>query len=66
MTQTAKLGRGDVAAAFAEADFILEKTYHVPSVHQGYIEPHGVIAHVDQTGQITVWASTTRRLLADR
>src|SRR6185369_4279643 len=53
VTQTTKLGRGDLAAAFAESEFILEKTYHVPMVHQGYIETHGTMAHVDQTGQIT-------------
>ncbi len=70
VTQTAKLERGDLAAAFAQSDLIFEKTYHVPSVHQGYIETHGAMAHVDQTGQITVWASTqgsfnTRAEIAD-
>ncbi|MCC7371682.1 MAG: molybdopterin-dependent oxidoreductase [Chloroflexi bacterium] len=49
---------------------ILEKTYHVPMVHQGYIETHGTVAHVDQTGRITVYASTqgsfnTRAEIAD-
>ena len=70
VTQTSKLGRGDLAAAFAEADYVLEKTYHVPMVHQGYIETHGTVAHVDQAGKITVWASTqgafnTRAEIAD-
>jgi CO/xanthine dehydrogenase Mo-binding subunit len=70
IAQTSKLGRGDLAAAFAESDMILEKTYHVPMVHQGYIETHGTMAHVDQTGNITVWVSTqgsfnTRAEIAD-
>src|SRR5262249_6703074 len=30
VTQTSKLERGDLAAAFAESDYVLEKTYHVP------------------------------------
>jgi CO/xanthine dehydrogenase Mo-binding subunit len=59
VAQQSKLGRGDVAAGFAESDLILENTYHVPMVHQGYIEPHGAVADYNQaTGQVTVWATT--------
>jgi CO/xanthine dehydrogenase Mo-binding subunit len=54
----------------AEADLILEKTYHVPMVHQGYIEPHAVLAEWDRAGNLTLWASTqgsfnTRSEVAD-
>ncbi|HXD95172.1 MAG TPA: xanthine dehydrogenase family protein [Candidatus Acidoferrum sp.] len=35
ISQQAKLGRGDVAKAFAESDVIVEKTYRVPMVHRG-------------------------------
>jgi CO/xanthine dehydrogenase Mo-binding subunit len=46
---------GDLAAAFAESDVIVERTYTVPVVHQGYIEPHAVTAYWDQTDHVTVW-----------
>ncbi len=71
VAQKSNLGRGDVAAAMAEADFVLEKTYHVPMVHQGYIEAHAAVADYNRaTGQVTVWATTqgsfnTRSEIAD-
>ena len=46
IVQQAKLSRGDVAKGFAESDLVLEKTYRVPMVHQGYLEPHAVLARV--------------------
>ena len=70
VSQQAKLGRGDVAKAFAESDVVIEKTYRVPMVHQGYLEPHAVLAQWDTNGQLTLWASTqgsfnTRSEVAD-
>src|SRR5262252_4481291 len=38
--QQSKLNRGDVAAGFAASAVVIEKTYRVPMVHQGYLEPH--------------------------
>jgi CO/xanthine dehydrogenase Mo-binding subunit len=35
---------GDVQSAFALSDVVVEHTYSVPNVHQGYIEPHAVTA----------------------
>ena len=46
---------GDTDAAFAESDVIVERTYTVPVVHHGYIEPHAVTAHWDRVGHVTVW-----------
>lgn len=46
---------GDVGAAFAESQVIVENTYTVPVVHQGYIEPHAVTAHWDRPGHVSVW-----------
>jgi CO/xanthine dehydrogenase Mo-binding subunit len=46
---------GDVGAAFAESDVIVGNTYTVPVVHQGYIEPHAVLAHWDRPGHVSVW-----------
>ena len=50
IAQQARLQRGDVAKGFAESDLVLEKTYRVPMVHQGYLEPHAVLAEWDSTG----------------
>jgi CO/xanthine dehydrogenase Mo-binding subunit len=49
---------GDLAAGFAEADYILEDIYRIPRVHQTYIEPHACLARVDSNGKVTVWTST--------
>jgi CO/xanthine dehydrogenase Mo-binding subunit len=70
ISQQARLQRGDVAKGLAEADVIIEKTYRIPMVHQGYLEPHAVLAQWDTTGQLTLWASTqgsfnTRSEVAD-
>jgi CO/xanthine dehydrogenase Mo-binding subunit len=42
----------------AKADLVVETTYRVPMVHQGYLEPHSAIADVDPHGRITIWSST--------
>src|SRR5205814_6094014 len=70
VSQTAGVKRGDVAAGFAESDVMIEKTYRIPMVHQGYLEPHAVLAEWDRAGQLTLWASTqgsfnTRSEVAD-
>jgi CO/xanthine dehydrogenase Mo-binding subunit len=70
ISQQARLTRGDPAKGFAESDHVLEKTYHVPMVHQGYLEPHAVLAEWDRNGLLTLWASTqgsfnTRSEVAD-
>ncbi|HEU4371159.1 MAG TPA: xanthine dehydrogenase family protein molybdopterin-binding subunit [Methylomirabilota bacterium] len=70
ISQQVKLQRGDVAKAFGESDVVIEKTYRVPMVHQGYLEPHAVLAQWDTNGLLTLWASTqgsfnTRSEVAD-
>ena len=70
ISQQAKLARGDVAKAFAASEVIVEKTYRVPMVHQGYLEPHAVLAQWDSNGQLTLYSSTqgsfnTRSEVAD-
>src|SRR5438094_10415 len=42
ISQQARLQRGDVAKALAESEVVIEKTYRVPMVHQGYLQPHAV------------------------
>jgi CO/xanthine dehydrogenase Mo-binding subunit len=70
ISQQARLQRGDPAAGFAQSDHVLEKTYRVPMVHQGYLEAHAVLAEWDRNGLLTLWASTqgsfnTRSEVAD-
>jgi CO/xanthine dehydrogenase Mo-binding subunit len=70
ISQQARVQRGDVAKGLAESDLVLEHTYRVPMVHQGYLEPHAVLAQWDTTGLLTLWASTqgsfnTRSEVAD-
>ena len=50
--------RGDPAAAFAAADVVVERTFHTQTVHQGYIEPHAVVARTNADGQSVVWCCT--------
>jgi CO/xanthine dehydrogenase Mo-binding subunit len=54
----AEFGLGDLATGFKQADHVIERTYRTESVHQGYIEPHAVIASVGQDGNAEVWVST--------
>lgn len=49
---------GNVEAAFAECDVIVEDDYFIPRVHQTYIEPHACLAKVEPNGRVTVWTST--------
>ena len=58
IAQEGRLTRGDVASGMARADLVVEHTYRVPMVHQGYLEPHSAIADVDPHGRITIWSST--------
>ena len=50
--------RGDVDAAFAEADYIIEETYHTQPINQGFLEPMACLANIEANGRLTVWAST--------
>lgn len=51
--------RGDVDAAFAASDVVIERTYTTPIVHQGYMEPCACVVDPDPyRGSVTVYAST--------
>jgi CO/xanthine dehydrogenase Mo-binding subunit len=53
-----ELARGDIDAGFAEADVVVEREFTTKPVHQGYIEPHAVVARTGEDGQSTVWCCT--------
>jgi CO/xanthine dehydrogenase Mo-binding subunit len=51
--------RGDVAAGFAAADAVVERTFTTPMVHQSYLETFATLVQLDPlTGGATVWTST--------
>jgi CO/xanthine dehydrogenase Mo-binding subunit len=53
-----QFARGDLDAAFARADVIVEGKYLTEAVHQGYIEPHACVCAMGADGQATIWASS--------
>jgi CO/xanthine dehydrogenase Mo-binding subunit len=50
--------RGDVDAAFGQADVVVEREFSTSWVHQAYLEPQSCTASVDPLGNLTVYAST--------
>ena len=53
-----EVGHGDSEAGLARADLVIEREFTTPAVHQGYIEPHAVVASVGSDGKASVWASS--------
>ena len=53
-----ELSIGDVDAAFAEADIIVEGEFNTTMAHQGYIEPHVSTAMWNRDEELIVWTST--------
>lgn len=51
-------GYGDVSAAFAGSDLIVERRFRTHCANPGYIEPHSCIASVTSTGEAELWVST--------
>lgn len=49
---------GNVEIGFAEADFVIEGTYHVPKVQQAHIEPHVVVTYWDEDDRLVIRTST--------
>lgn len=48
---------GDIDAAFAAADLVVEGTYETARMHQAYLEPHACIVWLDEAGRAHVIAS---------
>ena len=48
---------GDVAKAMFDAYRAFEHRFDIPSVHQGYIEPHSVVVRIGEDNIVDVWAS---------
>ncbi|MBM6755209.1 molybdopterin-dependent oxidoreductase [Collinsella tanakaei] len=61
---------GDLEAAFAECDIVVDETYHTLADNQGMMETFRSFAEIDAYGRITVTASTqvpfhVRRMVAN-
>jgi len=50
--------RGDVEAAFATADVIVEREYRTPTVDHAFLEPEAGVARIDDDGRLTVYVGS--------
>jgi CO/xanthine dehydrogenase Mo-binding subunit/aerobic-type carbon monoxide dehydrogenase small subunit (CoxS/CutS family) len=53
-----RYAKGDVATALAGAHVVVEETFQFPRVQHYAMEPNAAVAAWDETGALTVWAST--------
>ena len=60
------LARGEVAAGFGAADFIVEREFKTSAVHQGYIEPLNAVAAYNADGHATIYCSTQSHFRVQR
>jgi xanthine dehydrogenase molybdenum-binding subunit len=60
------LARGDVAAGFSSADFVIEREFRTSAVHQGYIEPLNAVASYNADGHVTIYCSTQSHFRVQR
>lgn len=49
-----RIRRGDVDAAFAQADVVVASTYEIPAQEHAYLQPEAGVAYLDDEGRITV------------
>jgi len=49
-----QIRKGDVEAAWAEADVIVESEYRTPSQEHAYLQPEAGLAYVDEEGRVAV------------
>lgn len=51
------IAEGDVDAAFANCDVVVEGTWHTQAQHHLYMETNGCVADVDASGRITLYVT---------
>jgi len=54
----AEVGHGDVPAALAAADVVVQAKYRTAAINQAPIEPHATVAGFDHRHRLTVWTAT--------
>ena len=52
------MGTGDAEEGLSKADIVVEREFKTAAVHQGYIEPHAVVASIGSDNKATVWCSS--------
>ncbi len=55
VTYRRRVSRGDARATLAECDEVVRLRFAMPRVHQGFLEPHVVIAAYGTDDRYTVW-----------
>ena len=58
VTSVARQKRGDAAAGLAGSEVVVEGRYVMPGAHQGFLEPHVVMAAPEAGGVIALWTPT--------
>ncbi|WFP74733.1 xanthine dehydrogenase family protein molybdopterin-binding subunit [Mesorhizobium sp. WSM4906] len=58
VSKRTQYGHGDVHQGFAQADFVVERSFKTEQTHQGYIEPHACVASVNADGTADLWVCT--------
>jgi len=53
-----RIRKGDVDAAWAQCAAIVERKYRIPHVQHVPIEPHVAVAKAEESGKVTLWASS--------
>ncbi|MCZ7534215.1 MAG: xanthine dehydrogenase family protein molybdopterin-binding subunit [Acidimicrobiia bacterium] len=66
---TLRIRKGDMEAGWAEADVVIEGTYHLPHQEHAYLQPEAGLAYVDADGVVTVkvagqWTHEDREQIA--
>lgn len=64
-----KIRKGDVDAAFSQADVIIEGEYHTPVQEHAYLQPEAGLAYMDEEDRITIesggqWTHADRETIA--
>lgn len=49
--------KGEVVEGFRQSDVVVDNTFTVPAVHQGYIEPHSSLVRINADGSAEIWSS---------
>lgn len=50
--------QGEIEKGFAQADAVVEETFHVPIVDHAYLEPETALAQWQPDGSLIIWASS--------
>lgn len=64
-----RIRKGDVDAAFAQADVIVKDTYQTPAQEHAYLQPEAGVGYIDEAGRVTVqvagqWAHEDQEQIA--